>query len=916
MRALSIETRLYFISVIAAAALAMTASLTWYRADQVVEIGMDKVHIQEAEILLHSLDRIHRDFVTLNDSGQLEKFEKEYAILTGLIEHFAAEADMLGVDVTFLDALSSNVKNLKSLFLTMVEFQHIIGKDQTEGIRKGMRDSLHAAEVVLEKIPDINIRNALHRRLLMTQRAEKDLMLRHQTSYLEKFDNLYALMLAGADEQIVDETLKRDFIDAVSTYRDHFRRFSQAAITVGLTYEDGLRWQLGAVADDAHDNVDEIRRVIAVAALDKEKQIGDVIIGVTVILSMAILLLIHMLGRSIILPLRKMTGVMGRLANGEYEIRIPDKDRRDEIGKMAAALEVFRENAIEHDTAKLSLQMANEKLEERVAERTKSLTASEETLFNIIHESPIAIGLTDENGAPVFWNDSFRKFGWRKDTPGASNDFQLMFAEPDLRRQFFARLNRGEPVRNQEVEIITASEEPAWVEMSIQKLFFEGERSFLTWVHDITERKVREKVQAEAREAAEQANQAKSDFLATMSHEIRTPLNGIMTMAEMLETTELTIEQKGMAVIVRDSSATLVSIVNDVLDFSKIESGNLQLDIINMSLVQVVESVADLLGAQVAEKGIHLLSHIDPEAHDFFEGDPMRLRQILTNLVGNAVKFTETGEVIIKVTVEDSFPDRATAVFKIIDTGIGIPEETQANLFQPFVQADTSIARSFGGTGLGLSISKALVEAMGGEIGVESTPGLGSTFWFKAQMKVKTEQRTSRRGKISGKEAIIVSQNRAFSNILENYMAFAGLKVMTVTDYEKLMASVQVAPEQNRSIDVLMVDGGLPDHAAESLIRKFKANNDMTATQVIAMGYRSHMVVNRPSYLDTVFAELPMPVRRNQLWDVAVAAVGLESLGGDFLYSGRDSGEGFRKFSPPQHQCRARSGGSYSGRGG
>ncbi|MDH3335091.1 MAG: PAS domain S-box protein, partial [Rhodospirillaceae bacterium] len=236
---------------------------------------------------------------------------------------------------------------------------------------------------------------------------------------------------------------------------------------------------------------------------------------------------------------------------------------------------------------------------------------TQETLFNIIYESPVAIGITDENGIPVFWNDSYRKLGWRKGAKGPSGDFQLMFADPNLRNVLFQRLKNGGTVRDEEVEILTANEKSAWVEISIQEMMFEGQRSYLTWVYDITERKMQEKVREEARKAAEEANKAKSNFLATMSHEIRTPLNGIMTMAEMLETTNLSQEQQGMASIVRDSSSTLLGIINDVLDFSKIESEKLELDSISMSLAQTVESVADLLGARAIEKGINLHTYID-----------------------------------------------------------------------------------------------------------------------------------------------------------------------------------------------------------------------------------------------------------------------------------------------------------------
>ncbi len=899
MKALSIETRLLFISVVTAVALALIAAMTWYRSQHTAQIHENAQHFQEIELLLLKMDQIRGENGLSFSPEQMSRFEKAYGTLEEHIGHFAEEAETIGADPAFLDELSKNIKDYRSLLLVMVDNLNGIGRTDAEGFRGELQASHDTIEDLLETLPDQAAQNALGRTMMHGDQIVQSMLHRGDIDHGAEFDGFYRGALAEAGVLIPDDATRTLFAAALEQYRRDFQTLLHAAQIVGLSGDEGLRWQLGAVILIAFDEIEKIKTLIEATSSERKQQIGTIIIVSSIVLSIAILVLIHLLGRSITHPLKQMTTVMGAMAKGDYKAPLPGKGRNDEIGKMAAALEVFGENAKALESAKLALQEANEKLEEHVEERTRSLSESESALFNMIHESPIAIGLTDENGTPVFWNDSFLKFGWRKDTPGASNDFQLMFANPGLRREFFERLKRGEQVRNEEVEIVTASEEPAWVEMSIQSLVFEGQKSFLTWVHDITERKMREEIQAEARRSAEEANQAKSDFLATMSHEIRTPLNGIMTMSEMLETTELTSEQKGMAVIVRDSSATLVSIINDVLDFSKIESGNLELDEANMSLVQVVESVADLLDAQVAEKGIHLFTYVDPEAHDFFLGDPVRIRQVLTNLAGNAVKFTEKGEVVIEVTIEESFPDRATVAFRVIDSGIGIPLEKQGKLFQPFVQADTSTARRFGGTGLGLSISRALVEAMGGEIGLESTEGLGSTFWFKAPLKVKKEQRASRKGQLSGKGAIIVSENVTFSNVLENYLNFAGVRAKTATGYDRARALVKSAKADNGSVHMMLVDGDMPEQQAAALVKQVRADKDMAHINIVAMGYRSNMMVERPAYLDQVFAELPMPVRRNQLWEVAAAAAGLESLDGAYLYSGRESDVGPRKFAPP-----------------
>ncbi len=512
-------------------------------------------------------------------------------------------------------------------------------------------------------------------------------------------------------------------------------------------------------------------------------------------------------------------------ASHDYSLRCR-KDRDDELGML---VNEFNRMLDRIQTKDAELRAAQNQLERRVQERTTDLTRQihvreevqlrlrkqEEFMRVILETAPSMISVKDSEGRYLLANRAVVEFH------GIGTDDLIGLSEAEIRpgdaeceaclKEDIEVSQSGWEKRAIEHQRKDAHNQARWLQTFKRPLVTaEGGRQILCVSTDITSIKKAEVEMQRAKVSAELANQAKSEFLANMSHEIRTPMYGIIGMSNLLLDTALTEEQRDFARTICSSSEALLTILSDILDFSKIEAGKLTFEKIPFDLREVVESSVELLGARALEKKIELSCLITNDVKQHFMGDPTRFRQVLLNLIGNATKFTERGEVAVSVSAGST--GNGELRFEIRDTGIGVSAEALPKLFQAFTQADGSTTRRFGGTGLGLVICKQLVELMGGRIGVESEIGKGSNFWFTVSLSVvDMPQEMSIVAPLpKGLRVLVADDNETNRKILHHYLGGIGLTSVGVGDGDAAIRELRRAQGSGEGYHLAILDVQMP----------------------------------------------------------------------------------------------------------
>ena len=550
-------------------------------------------------------------------------------------------------------------------------------------------------------------------------------------------------------------------------------------------------------------------------------------------------------------------------AQVEYRILRPDGEARWIWGRTFLV-------GSETGTAKRLIGIAQDVTERKQAEKMRAFLAS------IVESSDDSIIGTDLDGKILSWNEGAQKlFGYTAEETIGQHITLLFVAERQA--DYLDTLHR---IRKQEwierFESVRVGKNGIPIDVSVILSPIKDNLGKLLGVsaiyRDITASKRADAELVKAKEAAEAASRAKSTFLATMSHEIRTPMNGILGMTELVLDSDLTSDQRDSLELVRLSAESLLAVINDILDFSKIEAGKMEFESIPFDLRESLGETMKTLGFRAHQKGLELVYDVRPDVPAAVLGDPGRLRQVLVNLVGNAIKFTEQGEILVSVELESETPEAVCLHFSVSDTGVGVPEEKQAKIFEAFSQADGSMTRKYGGTGLGLTICGRLVEIMGGKIWVESQPGLGSTFHFTAQLGVQNgvsaPANPLQPGQLRNLPVLVVDDNSTNRRLLVEILTRWGMKPAAVEGGRAALIALEIARDMGRPFPLILLDGQMPEIDGFTLAQQIQEHPDLVRSTVMMLTSADQLGDATLCRKLGISAYLVKPVRQSELMDM------------------------------------------------
>ncbi|MDA0166786.1 response regulator [Solirubrobacter ginsenosidimutans] len=620
-----------------------------------------------------------------------------------------------------------------------------------------------------------------------------------------------------------------------------------AATTEGKTRLDALRKQFAALSST--QSVITVQRRAHSQALRKRMLIlasGGALVCTLLLIALGI-----GLRRMVLLPVRRVAHAAEHVAFGRLDTRVP-ANGFGEIGQLGATFNTMAA---------------------ALAEREGDLSVQTDRLQSILDYTTTTISVKDRDGRYLLVNDEWRRAMGQVGVEVFGRTDDELFA-PEIAAAIRVTdldiLRSGEAA---EFERDAATEGRAFQLVKFP-LKDAGGHVYATGTMgtDVSERK---RALAEAVEAS----RSKSEFLANMSHEIRTPLNGVIGMTELLLGSDLSPQQRDYALTAASSSEALLDVINDILDFSKIEAGKLELDHHDFDLREAVEDTCEMLAPQAHGKNLELMAWIDADVATVVNGDRGRLRQVLTNLLSNAVKFTEAGEVTVRVRNED-----AAVRFDVTDSGIGISRKAIERLFDSFAQADTSTTRRYGGTGLGLTISRQLVELMGGEISVVSTPGAGSTFSFTVQLGEPSSPHVARRTRSALPEALhvlVVDDNATNRDIVEAYLEAPGVTCATAAGATEALTAMHAAARNGEPFELVILDGQMPEMDGIELAQAISLAPSLRSTRLLML---TSTTERRLAARDAgIHHYLQKPVRRARLLETVAEAMGTLGAPGPVL---------------------------------